>query len=384
MEKVRLGIIGTGPRARILSRTYAKQPQLEIVAVCDQFEQNVQYMQKDLKEESGYGDIPGYTSYEALLKGTPVDALFIAIDPQDQVDMACDAMERGIHVMTEVPCAYTIEQCQKLVDTVERTGVKYQLAEQTRYWSFIRIWREMARAGKLGDILQMEGEYMHYEANWDYFVDRKNGELFYGSAVAPQGRDTRPTWRYRSFKHPIFYLPHTLSPLLSIVDDRVDKVSCFGSRMGSYQTPGLEVRDLETALMHTFRGTILKVSAGFTTPHGGRSGTWAHWYNVIGTKGSVEWNRSTLDKPKQYTLQDGWSEQDWTTEEQQADEFIKSSGHGGADYYPIDSFVRAILDDTTPPMGVYRAVETAAPAIMAAKSCERGGELMEVPNFRNK
>jgi hypothetical protein len=30
------------------------------------------------------------------------------------------------------------------VHTVKRTGMKYQLAEQTRYWYFISEWRKMA------------------------------------------------------------------------------------------------------------------------------------------------------------------------------------------------------------------------------------------------
>jgi hypothetical protein len=33
-------------------------------------------------------------------------------------------------------------------------------------------------------------------------------------------------------------------------------------------------------------------------------------------------------------------------------------------------------------MDVYRAVETAAPAILAAKSAREGGILIEVPDFR--
>ena len=45
-------------------------------------------------------------------------------------------------------------------------------------------------------------------------------------------------------------------------------------------------------------------------------------------------------------------------------------------------FIDAIKNDTTPPMDVYKAVETAAPAIIAAESARRGGELLEVPDFR--
>ena len=44
------------------------------------------------------------------------------------------------------------------------------------------------------------------------------------------------------------------------------------------------------------------------------------------------------------------------------------SGHSGVDYYPMADFVKSIREDTTPPLDIYKSVETAAPAILAAKS----------------
>ena len=63
-------------------------------------------------------------------------------------------------------------------------------------------------------------------------------------------------------------------------------------------------------------------------------------------------------------------------------EFIRNATHGGADYYPISYFIDAIVNDKNPPLDVYKAVETAAPAILAAESARKGGVLLEVPDFR--
>lgn len=386
MEKVRLAVVGTGPRIIQLLKLYIVHPNLEIVAICDRYEYNVKEAEKVIIEK--FPDVKEYLSYdkmmEELLAGgeKKADALFIGIDPQEQVDMACDAMEKGFHVMTEVPAAYTIEQCWKLVHTVEKTGMKYQLAEQTRYWDFIAKWREMAEKDAFGKILLVEGEYMHYEPNWDYFYDESNGDRFFGPVLPEDKKHYVQTWRYKSFRNPIYYLPHTLSPLLSILDDRVTKVACMGNRLGSYQVEGLQVRDIESAIMKTEKDTVMRVSAGFTSKHGHRKGTYSHWYQVRGTERTVEWSRSEIDEPKMWTEKDGWQEMDWTTQDKNAEEFIQKSGHGGADWWPIDSFIKAILNDTTPPMDVYKAVESAAPAIMAAKSAEQGGVMLEVPNFR--
>ena len=43
---------------------------------------------------------------------------------------------------------------------------------------------------------------------------------------------------------------------------------------------------------------------------------------------------------------------------------------------------RCNQNDKTPPMDVYKAVECAAPAILAAQSARQGGILIPVPDFR--
>ncbi len=45
----------------------------------------------------------------------------------------CEVFNSGKHVLCEVPLALTMEGCWKVVTTVEKTGLKFQMAEQVRY-----------------------------------------------------------------------------------------------------------------------------------------------------------------------------------------------------------------------------------------------------------
>ncbi len=383
-KKVRLAVLGTGPRGTSLSCVYAQHPDLEIVAVCDiadgMAEGAADYLRRD------YGMDPKvFTSYEDMAKNSAYDAIMIACDPDIQVEYAVEEMNRGIHVMTEVPAAYTIDQCYALVNAVRKTGAKYQLAEQTRYWNFIAQWRKMAAAGEFGKIYYAEGEYLHYEAAWDYFRHKKTGAHVWTSEMAPyiNNPEYEPTWRFRAFMDPIWYLPHELSPLLSITGGRIESVSCLGTRLGSYAHEDIPCRDLECALMYNTNDTIFSLRAGFNAPYGHKNETFAHWYQIKGTKQTVESSRSTLDTPKAYIAGEGWTAHtEWGCADPNAEEIFKNAPHGGADFYPIHYFVDAILNDKTPPMDVYRAVETAAPAILAAESARKGGIRLEVPDFR--
>ncbi|WP_127587906.1 Gfo/Idh/MocA family protein [Paenibacillus koleovorans] len=377
-KKVRMGIIGTGKRGIYVGGLYAKHPHCEVIALCDTIRPNVEKAGAALGVSSGHC----YTDFEEMLRQEPLDAVLIAAPPDIQVGIACYAMEKGIHVTTEVPAAYTIDQCWDLVKTVQRSGAKYQLSEQTRFWGFIQEWRRMADLGQFGHILFAEGEYLHY-AEWDYFFDPVTGEKIVGSATPPEGRAVQPTWRNKRFYNPIYYLPHTLSPLLSVTGGRVTKVSCMGTRPQSYYVDNYSGRDMEIALMHTSTDTVLRVAAGFTSPHGERKDTACHWYQVKGTLQTAEWARSTEDHPKLWTAADNqWRNMDWPLSAAKIDETDEGSSHGNADAWPVHNFLQAILEDAPIEMDVYAAVETAAPAILAAESSNQGGILLQVPDFR--
>ena len=380
MKKIKTAFLGIGPRGEGLIQTYKMHDKIEFVSLCDSQDGRVEQAAANCFPDQS---VKTFKSYEELLKGPAFELLCIAIDPDAQVDYAVDAMNRGIHVMTEVPAAFSIKQCHALVDAVEKSGAKYQLAEQTRYWHFIRQFRKMAHGGEFGKIIYAEGHYQHYLPAFDDFVELKTGRHI-GSDDPSMYADPelRPSWRGRCLRNPIFYLPHTLSPLLSVTGGRIAKVSCFGTRPLGYAAEGFSYRDMQHAIMYNSDDILFSVRASFSMPHGDNSLTGTHWYQLKGTRASVETPRSTLDGGKKWTLDDGWAEMPQQAEDGEAPEHIKNSPHGGADFYPIDAMANAILNDETPPMDVYKAVETAAPAILAAISCEKGGAMMDVPDFR--
>ncbi|MCX5662888.1 MAG: Gfo/Idh/MocA family oxidoreductase [Planctomycetota bacterium] len=377
---IRLALVGCGSRGTYLASLFKSHPLCRVTTLLDQHRAAAERAAGKL----GLPDARIETDFDALLRDAPVDALLITSNPMTQADLACRAMERGKHACTEVPAAFTIDDCWRLVETVKKTGCKYQLMEQTRYWGFVDAWLAMRRRGELGHVCFVQGEYIHYESHWNFWTDPQTGEQF-GSIDPPEGRKTVPTWRQTCFVDPIYYLPHTLSPLLKILEDRVVRVSCMGTRLGSHTHPtsSTPVRDIEYALMHTAKDTVMSVGAGFTLPYIIRGALGAHWYELRGTNGSVESPRCPEDKFRRWRR----GEKTYTTMELSstpldADASQAASGHGGADFKPVDSFLRAIDGDTTPPLDAVLAAEITAPAVLAAESARRGGVALDVPDFR--
>ncbi len=377
---IRLGAVGLGYRnlANVLPKALTYE-EYELAAVCDKRPEVVEHAVSDLDAKHGVR-VCGYTDCDQMISEQQLDAVAVLVDVDKQVPVACRAMEQGCHVMMEVPVAYSIEHCWELVTTVERTGKVFLLMEQLRYSGYIQAWRKIVQSGVIGKPLFVEGEY--FDDKPDAFFQDGSGR-FYTPQQAQDNPEARPTWRHVA--PTIGYLPHELSPLLHVLEDRVVKVVGMSVRDRSYRYENVKRADIQVALMHTEKDSILRMAVAHTVPGISRGELGTHWHHIKGTEGVLEWNRSSKGQCLMWV--DGWQldeplEVPWKVARADASEQVKTSGHGGVDYYPLACFADAVLRDMPLEFDVYKAVETAAPAIMAAASIEQGSMPLELPDFR--
>ncbi|MEI6287571.1 MAG: hypothetical protein WCP79_13790 [Bacillota bacterium] len=71
------------------------------------------------------------------------------------------ALERGIHVLCEVPAAVSIGECKAVTLAARRSQAIYMMAENYTYSRQNVIVRELVRAGRLGEPYYAEAEYLH-------------------------------------------------------------------------------------------------------------------------------------------------------------------------------------------------------------------------------
>jgi predicted dehydrogenase len=377
---IRLGLVGLGHRGvlNVLPKALAFED-YKLCCVCDIRKDITNTVVSDVKEKHNI-QVRGYTDFNDMLKCEELDAVAILIDPDKQVPLACQAMEAGLHVMMEVPVAYTIEDCWKLVTTVERTGKVFLLMEQIRYTGYVQAWRQIVKQGVIGKPIFAEGEYFSNKPDAYYQDDRG---VFYSLEQAQKNEKAKPTWRHKA--PTITYLPHELSPLLHILDDRVVRVTAMSIRNKSYKYKNLERADIQVALMHTEKDSIMRLAVSHSTPQLPRGELYSHWHHIKGTDGVLEWMRSDKDLCKLWV--DSWQlsepiEIPWSLKRTDAPMEAMGSGHGDADYYVFAVFADAVLRGIKPEFDVYKAVESAAPAILAAESIADNNNPRDVPDFR--
>lgn len=376
MKEIRVGVVGLGGRGLHWIYLLQQIDGYRITALCDRITALNEGALSRVKNRS---EVATYTSYEDILADPRVDAIALCVRCKEQGAMAAQALEAGKHVNSEVPAAHTMEDCWRIVTAVERTGLVYQLAEQVRYAGFVEAWRRLINKGVIGRVIYCEGQYFHFYTPFVAFQDPETGR-FYTIKEARTQRNLHPTWLY--YMPPIHYLPHELSPLLRMLDDRVVEVTAMSTRPPSYSYPELvHIPDFQVALMRTEKDVILRLATSFTQ----RFVPYNHWYQVLGTQGCLEWKKSNYERPKMWlnNLQmHDYAEVDWRWERTDVPTEARGSGHGDLDYYIHITFRDAVLGKKPLEFDVYKAMDTAAPAILAAESIAQGTKLLRVPDFR--
>ena len=377
MDEIRIGLAGLGRRGLGWLHMLQRIDGFRVAAICDPVVP-LHEAALDLLDE--HSQVNTYASYEDMLGDPRVDAVALCVRCEEQGALAAMALEAGKHVNAEVPAAHTVEDCWRIVVAAERTGLVYQLAEQTRHWGFVDAWRDMVSEGRLGRVVYCEGQYFGYYGAKQFYWDPETGRHF-GLDELSDHPEARPNWRAKF--PPIHYLPHELSPMLKVLGDRVIEVTAMSTGSPSYSHSEVPKPDMQVALMKTERDAILRMATGFTQPVSHDRGH--HWYQVIGTRGSVEWKRSGRGCGLMWTAgtqMHDMAEMNWRLERTDAPSEAKGFGHNEADYYVHVAFRDAVLGLRPLGFDVYQAIDTALPAILAAESIDSGSMLIPVPDPR--
>lgn len=196
METVRVGFIGLGMRGPGAVERFTYIPGTEIKALCDLLPERVAKSQQILEKRGlpKAAEYSGEEGWKQLCERDDIDLVYIVTPWQMHVEMAVYAMEHGKHVAVEVPAAMNLEECWKLVNTAEKTRLHCMMLENCVYDFFELTTLNMAQQGLFGDILHVEGAYIHnleefwahYQGNWRLdFNEKHKGDVYATHGMGP-------------------------------------------------------------------------------------------------------------------------------------------------------------------------------------------------------
>lgn len=175
IDTVRIGIIGLGMRGISAVERFIHIPGVEIKALCDirgelckRAEETLLNAGKE-KPTSYYGD---EKLWKKVCERDDIDLIYVVTDWENHANIGVYAMQQGKHVAIEVPAAMTLDEIWALVNTSEQTRKHCIQLENCVYDFFEMTTLNMAQQGVFGELLHVEGSYIHYlEEFWPYYYN---------------------------------------------------------------------------------------------------------------------------------------------------------------------------------------------------------------------
>jgi predicted dehydrogenase len=200
-DRVRLGFIGLGNRGDQVLDAFLKQPDAEVVAVCDIYQPYLDFAAKKA------GTNPKqFHDYRRLLEWKDVDAVVISTPDHWHALQTIHACEAGKDVYVEKPLSLCVAEGRAMVEAVNRHKRVCQVGTQRRSSAMCREMAEFIRGGGIGKVTVARA--FHIQNEWPHGIGNPpntepppglDWEAWLGPAPAVPYNQNRGLYRFRWF-----------------------------------------------------------------------------------------------------------------------------------------------------------------------------------------
>lgn len=396
MNEVRVGFVGLGMRGASAVDRWCNIENTSIKAICDIRPEYVEQAQKTLKhngrkpaaEYSGSED-----AYKKLCERKDIDLVYICTDWVHHVPVALYAMEHGKNVAIEVPAATNLKDIWALIDTSERTRKHCMMLENCVYDFFETSTLNMARHGVFGEVLHVEGSYLHnlddfwneYWNNWRLDFNQKNrGDVYPTHGIGP---DCQVLGIHRT---------DLMKTLVAMDTKAVNGPKHVEKNTGKPCTD-FQNGDQTSTLIRTLNGKTMLIQHDVMTPR-----PYSRMFQIVGTDGyaskypveqillrpnkvgeeGINSKKISAHDPLPQEIQASLLRK-YTPDyvKQIENKAKKVGGHGGMDYIMDYRLVQSLLNGEPLDMDVYDMAEWCCIGELSRISIENGSAPVEVPDF---
>jgi len=387
METVRIGMVGVGLQGTSHVRNFLGVEGCLITAVCDIVPEKAE-RSATLIEEAGFPRPTLYTNgerdFERLCAEEELDLVFTATPWEWHVPVCLSAMENGKHAATEVPAAYTLDDCWALVEAAERNQKHCVMMENCNYGRMEMLCFNLVKQGLLGEILHAEGGYLH-DLRGIKFEDQDEG--LWRRAHSMQ-RDAN------------LYPTHGLGPVSNCMDiNRGDRYATLVSM--SSPSRGLQLwaeenyppedpkrqeryvlGDVNSSLIKTALGRTILVQHNTNLPR-----PYSRINTVEGTRGIFTdypgrvYIEGKSERPHRWDDAEAWLEEYDHPLWKEMAERSAGAGHGGMDYMEDYRLIKCLREGLPTDMNVYDAAAISAVGPLSEWSVANGSAPIEFPDF---
>jgi predicted dehydrogenase len=160
--KVKCGVIGLGAWGREILGTVERQPEAQIVALCDTYAPMLRRASSNVPGAAAQAD------YRMMLEDKSVQAVLIATPSHLHRDIVIEALQAGKHVYCEAPMATTIEDAKAIAKAArEAVGQVFQPGLSLRSDPQRHFLLQFIRTGAIGKTVMARAQW-HKKQSWRF------------------------------------------------------------------------------------------------------------------------------------------------------------------------------------------------------------------------
>jgi len=386
IEEVRIGFVGVGGMGTAHVRNLVRIEGCRVSAICDIRPEHAERASRIITE-AGF-DSPtlytrGETDFERMCAEEELDLVYTATPWRWHVPVCVAAMENGKHAATEVPAAYTLEDCWKLVEVAEATQKHCVMMENVNYGRMEMMVFHMVRRGLLGEILHGEGGYLH-DLRAIKFADEGEGLWRRDHSMERDGN---------------LYPTHGLGPIANCMDinrgDRFATLVSMSSPSRGLQEYAREnypeghakrqeryvLGDVNASLIQTANGRTIYLSHDTNLPR-----PYSRIHLVQGTGGLFQGYPDRVyvegrSDPHRWDEASEWLDEFDHPLWREMEERSRGAGHGGMDFMEDYRLIKCLREGLATDMNVYDAAALSAVTPLSEWSVANGSLPAEFPDF---
>lgn len=392
LPEIKLGIVGMGGRGQGVMERIKGLPGITVTAICDKNPDKIAQSKNRLAKNGkpAATEYLGEDAWKKLCEDPNVNVVYNTTPWELHVPVALAAMNGGKHVFTEVPSAFTVEECWELVETSERTKCHCMQLENCCYGEVEMLTFNLVKLGMLGEIIHGEGAYIH---------DLRN--------MCEENYPDYEYWRYPHNRDHSGnrYGTHGLVPLCLTMDinrgDKLDYLVSMDSREINFRlykdnhlkpedprfSEKMKTGDMNTTLIRSNMGKTIMIQHDVSSPR-----PYSRIQLVSGTKGIVK------DYPFQIALEEkNGSGAHWWLDDQKTEEIYQKyshplyktigelakrvGGHGGMDFIMDARWIYCLQQGLPLDMDVYDLATTCCIGELTEKSVDNRSKALDIPDF---
>ena len=383
---ISIGLVGLGSFGSAFADLFKSHPLVDRVGLCDREPERVRKFADREDWQDKFSEKDAFATIDEML-AADFDAVAIITQPWLHAPQAIAAMESGKHVYSAVPVIMLpdgdemLDWCDKIIDTVKRTGMRYMLGETTWFRAETMFCRRQAAAGAFGDYVYAQGEYFHDFETGNLIQVRERRTA---SASGKEWLEIEKKYRARGvLEGPMHYPTHSVSGPMAVMGAHATKVSAVGFapvRGADFYKDRAAFAN-ETAFFRMSNGSTMRVCEYREVAFKG-----SETFQIWGNKGTFHRNTwyDLENKPRELGPEDM---RDALPDEVDAafkkeDRTSKAyGGHGGSHAFLVHEFVDAIAHNRQPLINAWEAARYMAAGVAAHRSAEKDGEWLDVSDW---